>query len=284
MTALIATQSPTNAPRMALRDLKGPELGRLGLLAVRLATHTAEIEAAQRLRHRVFFQSSGDRSGGADLLDSDRFDAYCDHLLVIDEARNGPAHERIVGTYRLLREECASIAGGYYSEQAFDVHSLVNRHPERRFLELGRSCVMPQYRSKRTVELLWQGIWAYCQAHSIDVMFGCASFAGTVPAAHALALSFLHHHARAAGGWCVAAIGETRTQMDLMPVEAVGMRDAVNAMPPLVKGYLRLGAKFSDGAVIDREFGTTDVFVVLRTEDIGARYLNHFRPEAARYV
>jgi L-ornithine Nalpha-acyltransferase len=284
MATLIARQIPSYAPQRAAADLSAAELGRIGLLTVRLATNAAEIEAAQRLRHRVFFQLSGDHCESVNLLDSDEFDAHCNHLLVIDEGHNGPAHERIVGTYRLLREERASNAGGYYSERAFDVRSLVNRHPDRRFLELGRSCVLPQYRSKRTVELLWQGIWAYCQTHSIDVMFGCASFAGAVPAAHALALSFLHHHARAAGDWRVAAISEMRAPMDLMPVEAVAMREALAAMPPLVKGYLRLGAKFGDGAVVDHEFGTTDVFVILRTEDIGAKYLNHFGPEAGRFV
>jgi L-ornithine Nalpha-acyltransferase len=284
MATLIARQIPNHAPQRAPADLNAPELGRIGLLTVRLATNAAEIEAAQRLRHRVFFQLSGDHCESVNLLDNDEFDAHCNHLLVIDEGHNGPAHERIVGTYRLLREERASNAGGYYSERAFDVRSLVNRHPDRRFLELGRSCVLPQYRSKRTVELLWQGIWAYCQTHSIDVMFGCASFAGAVPAAHALALSFLHHHARAAGDWRVAAISEMRAPMDLMPVEAVAMREALVAMPPLVKGYLRLGAKFGDGAVVDREFGTTDVFVILRTEDIGAKYLNHFGPDAGRFV
>jgi L-ornithine Nalpha-acyltransferase len=284
MTTLIGMQDLIKEPQAMPATLKGPELGRLGALTVRLAANMAEIEAAQQLRHQVFFQTGGEQFGGADLLDRDRFDAHCDHLLVIDEARNAQAHQRIVGTYRLLREECATAVGGYYSEHAFDVRGLVNRHPERRFLELGRSCVLPEYRSKRTVELLWQGIWAYCRAHSIDVMFGCASFAGTVPAAHALPLSFLHHHARATDDWRIAAIGEVRAPMDLMPIEAVTMREALATMPPLIKGYLRLGAKFGDGAVVDHEFGTTDVFVILRTEDIGAKYLNHFGAQSGRFV
>lgn len=289
MTPQIAPQKPITTSEAALRGLPDALLGRLGPLAVRLAKDLTEVEAAQRLRHRVFFKSRGDESCRSDGLDTDLFDAHCDHLLVIEkahdgEARDGDPDKAIVGTYRLLREERATAAGGYYSEHAFDVRGLVNRHPERRFLELGRSCVLPEYRSKRSVELLWQGIWAYCQTHSIDVMFGCASFAGTVPAAHAQALSFLHHHGRATGDWRVSAIGDTRAPMDLMPVEAVAMREALAAMPPLVKGYLRLGAKFGDGAVVDHEFGTTDVFVILRTEDIGAKYLNHFGPQAGRFV
>jgi L-ornithine Nalpha-acyltransferase len=284
MTTQSAPQESSQAGLSASLDLTGPELGRLGRLKVRFARDVAEIAAAQRLRHSVFFRSSGDALEGEDIVDADRFDAHCDHLLVIDEAHGEALDTWIVGTYRLLREERAFAAGGYYSQYAFDVRSLADRHPHRRFLELGRSCVLPEYRSRRTVELLWQGIWAYCQAHSIDVMFGCASFAGTVPAAHALPLSFLHHHAKAAGDWHVQAIGKESASMDLMPIEAVGLREALASMPPLVKGYLRLGAKFGEGAVVDREFGTTDVLVLLRTEDIGARYLNHFGPEAGRYV
>jgi L-ornithine Nalpha-acyltransferase len=282
MTAQIAPQVSVKAHHGAAAVLNDTALGRLGALTVRLAKNSDETEAAQRLRHRVFFQPYGDLSKERKAKDTDPFDAYCDHLLVLDEARSGPLNERIVGTYRLLREERAKAAGGYYCEDAFDIRSLVNRHPLRRYLELGRSCVLPEYRSKRTVELLWQGIWAYCQRHSIDVMFGCASFSGTVPAAHALALSFLHHHARADGDWSVKAIAASRAQMDLMPAEAVDLREALVAMPPLIKGYLRLGAKFGDGAVVDHQFGTTDVFVVLRNEHIAQRYLNHFGTGAIR--
>jgi L-ornithine Nalpha-acyltransferase len=284
MATRIGHHAQINPLQSGLRTFEGPTLGRLGPLTVRLARNTAEVEVAQRLRHRVFFQSNGDQSGCTDLLDADRFDPYCDHLLVIDEARGGPVNQRIVGTYRLLREERANAAGGYYSEKSFDVRALVSRHPARRFLELGRSCVLPEYRSKRTVELLWQGIWAYCQKHSIDVMFGCASFPGTVPARHALALSFLHHRLQAKDDWQVRAIADTRAPTDLMPVEAVGLREALSAMPPLIKGYVRLGAKFGDGAVIDHEFGTTDVLVVLRTEEISDRYLTHFGQESGRFA
>jgi L-ornithine Nalpha-acyltransferase len=283
MTTRIAQQAQTDALEGGLRAFQDPSFGRLGFLTVRLAQNIAEVEVAQRLRHQVFFQSNGDQSDRAVLLDADQFDPHCDHLLVIDEACSGQANQGIVGTYRLLREERADAAGGYYSEHMFDVGALVTRHPARRFLELGRSCVLPEYRSKRTVELLWQGIWAYCQKHSIDVMFGCASFPGTVPARHALALSFLHHRLRAKDDWQVHATAATRVPMDLMPVEAIGLREALSAMPPLIKGYVRLGAKFGDGAVIDHEFGTTDVMVVLRTEEISERYLNHFGPDSARF-
>ena len=156
--------------------------------------------------------------------------------------------------------------------------------PENPARILARSCVLPHYRSKRTVELLWQGIWAYCRAHKIDVMFGCASFPGIVPALHALPLSFLHHHAKAKGDWEVSALGDQAMSMDLMPVEAIDLKSALAAMPPLIKGYLRLGAKFGAGTVVDAEFGSTDVFVIVRTEEISGRYLNHYGVEAERFV
>jgi putative hemolysin len=107
-------------------------------------------------------------------------------------------------------------------------------------------------------------------------MTGCASFPGTVPAAHAEALTYLANHCRTEQAWDVRAIAQRYHPMDLMPLEAVSARAAIAAMPPLVKGYLRIGATFGDGAVIDRQFGTTDVLVILRTADIGQRYVSHY--------
>ena len=274
-----ALAGPVAMP-LDMRDSTEEPLGRLGLLTVRLARSKSEVRAAQELRHRVFFAARQNDAGG----DEDRFDEHCDHLLVLDHAIEMGAKDRIVGTYRLLRQDRAVRAGGYCSQSEFDVASLIGCHPARRFLELGRSCVLPQYRSKRTAELLWQGIWAYCRSHSIDVMFGCASFAGTVPVRHALPLSFLYHHARAIGEWAVEPVSKLAVLADLVPAEAVQAKQALFAMPPLVKGYLRLGAKFSRHAVIDPEFGTTDILVILRTEDISARYLSHYGAEADRFV
>lgn len=260
----------------------GDVLGRIGALTVRLAIDEEEIAAAQDVRYKVFYAERGRTANEG--RDADRFDAVCDHLLVLDTARPGSDRERIVGTYRLLPQERAAGAGGFYTEGEFSLASLVARHPERRFLELGRSCVMPEYRTKRTIELLWQGIWAYCRRHGIDVMTGCASFPGTVPAAHAEALSFLHHSCRAEGEWAVQAHPGHARSMDLMPREAVDMRAALSAMPPLVKGYLRLGAKIGEGCVVDADFGTTDVLVILPVEAISQRYIHYYGAEAQRFA
>ncbi len=267
--------------------LAGQPLGRIGTMVVRLACSLAEIEAAQEVRYRVFREELGNRAdvaGMQDRRDADRFDDVCDHLLVMDMSLEGPDHRRIVGTYRLLRQESAFAAGGFYSSDEFELDKLVSRHPNLRFLELGRSCVLPDYRSKRTIELLWQGIWAYVNHYDIGVMTGCASFHGTVPAAHAEALSFLAHNCGAEGDWRVSAVARRHHPMDLMPAEAVNARSALTAMPPLIKGYLRLGAKIGDGCVIDHDFGTTDVFIVLPVETISARYINYYGADAERFA
>ncbi|MCU0832655.1 MAG: GNAT family N-acetyltransferase [Rhizobiaceae bacterium] len=265
---------------------RGGVLGRIGQLEVRLARGESEIEAAQRVRHRVFRAEFGGESATADqdARDADQFDAHCDHVIVLDQSLAGPQEHRIVGTYRLLPHERAVNAGGFYSEQEFTLRGLVARHPEKRFLELGRSCVLPQWRSKRTMELLWQGVWACTIAGRTDVLVGCASFAGTVPAAHAMALSWLHHHHRAKGNWRVKALPERHETMDLMPAEAVDMKRALFAMPALIKGYLRLGAMVGEGCVVDADFGTTDVFVVLPVARISARYIRHYGADAGRFA
>jgi putative hemolysin len=285
----------THAPTEALQSSAAPVaarptgdiLGRIGTLETRLARTVGEIDAAQAVRYRVFAEEMNARlapDATRRRRDIDAWDMVCDHLLVLDTAIEGDAEEQIVGTYRLLRQGVAVNSGGFYSQSEFDVDALIARHPGKRFMELGRSCVLPAYRTKRTVELLWQGNWAYALKHGVDVMFGCASFAGVVPEEHALALSFLHHNVLATDEWAVAARPELERTMDLMPVEAIDTRKALSAMPPLIKGYLRLGATFGTGAVVDYGFHTTDVLVVLPIGKISGRYLNYYGADAGRFA
>ena len=136
--------------------------------------------------------------------------------------------------------------------------------------------MLPQYRSKRTIEALWQAIWAYVLQHDIDVMAGCASFHGRVPAAHAEALSFLAQNFRAEPEFDVSALPRRYGAMDLVPCEAINAKSAFLRMPPLIKGYLRLGARIGDGCVIDHDFETVDVFVVLPVKEIQQRYISYY--------
>ena len=289
MTLNMRHTLPAKSTRPALEMIQEETaiLGRIGDLETRLACTQEEIEAAQAVRFNVFAKEMGAVLPPESMhrgRDMDAFDAVCDHLLVFDRAIAGSPEEQIVGTYRLLRQDVARANDGFYSTSEFAIDDMLARHPEKRFLELGRSCVLPQYRTRRTVELLWQGNWAYSLEHGIDAMFGCASMPGIRPEAHALPLSFLYHNRLASGEWSVSARPELYNNMDLMPKEAVDARSAMSALPPLLKGYLRLGAVIGDGAVIDHAFGTTDVMVVLPISNIDSRYLNYYGADASRFA
>jgi putative hemolysin len=267
------------------RPFQPPKIyGRIGSLEVRLAQKKSEIRRAQRLRYQVFYEEMSATPGALAMLsrrDEDAFDPIFDHLLVIDrgDANGGGRWRRskVVGTYRVLRQEVAELHDGFYTQGEYDIEPLLKaKSAEYSFMELGRSCVLKPYRNRRTVELLWHGIWSYVREHGVDVMLGCASFEGTEPRAHAEALSFLYHTALAPEEWRVRAHGHLRIDMNMMPAEAVSQRAALKALPPLIKGYLRLGAYVGDGAVIDRQFGTTDVLIILPVEAIRSRYFAHF--------
>ena len=270
----------------------GPRsLGRIGSLEVRLAHSAADVRRAQRLRYEVFYQEMSALPTAAARLarrDFDGFDAICDHLLVVDHESTlmvrGRRVPRVVGTYRLLRQEIANRHGGFYTAGEFDIGPLLARHPHRRFLELGRSCVLAPYRTKRTVELLWHGIWAYIRQHRIDVMFGCASLEGTDPAALARPLAFLHHFAPSEPEWRARALPGRAAAMDGVTKDELDAKRALGELPPLIKGYLRLGAQIGQDAVVDRQFGTTDVLIVLPIERIDPRYLGHFGLNGERYA
>lgn len=273
------------------RDRRAPTLGRLGSLEVRLARSGQEVKRCQQLRYHVFYEemsATPDPIAMATRRDRDRYDALCDHMVVVDHAappsgfrRDRP---RIVGTYRMLRREVADAFGGFYSAGEFDIGPLLAAHPDARFLELGRSCVLKPYRNKRTVELLWHGVWSYVLSYGVDVMIGCASLEGTDPNELAVPLSYLYHNHLAPEPWRVAALPERRTAMDILPADAVDPKAALRALPPLVKGYLRLGGFVADGAVVDRQFGTTDILIVLPVSAISSRYINYYGPDARRHA
>ncbi|MBI1244675.1 MAG: GNAT family N-acetyltransferase [Alphaproteobacteria bacterium] len=270
--------------------LPGTEFGhddalRSGNLEVRLARNAAEIDAAQALRYRVFFEELGATPSGqvhAARRDVDKFDAYCDHLLVLDHAM-GEGPDAIVGTYRLLRRSVAEMHDGFYTATEFDITPILSMPGE--LLELGRSCVDAQHRTRPTMQLLWKGIAAYVFAHDIKAMFGCASLPGTDPAAHAAALSYLHYNHLAPPEVRARALPERHVPMNILPAGAAGHADAMQAfdartviaaLPPLIKGYLRLGGFVGDGAVVDHEFNTIDVCILVVTDTVTDKYFRHY--------
>lgn len=249
---------------------------RMGSLEVRLAENAAEIDWAQALRYRVFYEEMSavpTPDMAARHRDFDAFDTLCDHLLVIDHARgNGP--EMVVGTYRLIRRPAAAKAGRFYSSDEYDIGRLVALPGE--ILELGRSCVDAAYRTRGSMQLLWRGIAAYVFQHDIALMFGCASLPGTDPGALAEPLAYLHHNHLAPPELRPVALPERYVSMDLMPREQIDFKRALNVLPPLIKGYLRLGGFIGEGAVIDHQFNTTDVSIVVKTDLITEKYAKHY--------
>jgi len=287
----LGTQPRVPGKRVTPLDRKTPTFGQLGTLEVRLARTADEVRQAQQIRYQVFYEeltAQPDPRTMATRRDRDAYDDLCDHLLVLDHnvaARPFRRHKpRIVGTYRLLRQEIAEAHGGFYSRGEYDIGPLLERHRDKRFLELGRSCVLKPYRDKRTVELLWHGAWSYVLRHRIDVMFGCASLAGTDLEALAPALSYLYHNHLAPPEWRVRALPSRFERMDMLPSDAIDPKQALRALPPLIKGYLRLGAFIADGAVVDHQFDTTDVMIVLPVSGISHRYINYYGANATRHA
>ncbi len=251
-------------------------------LEVRLAADESEILAAQRLRYHVFYEEMS-AEPTAEMVaagrDFDVFDPRCDHLLVIDHDRTDA--DAVVGTYRVQRQEMAE-RHGYYSAGEYDIGALIERG--RRLgglLELGRSCVHPDYRTNGTIHLLWRCITDYVRAFRITTMFGCASLAGRDPDRLALPLSYLYHHHLAPPPLRARALGDLHVEMNRMPADATAPRAALRSLPPLVKAYLRLGGYVGDGAVVDHQFGTTDIFIVVPLEEVRDRYFTHYDRDGA---
>lgn len=257
-------------------------LGQVGSLEVVLAGSKAQVMLAQNLRYKVFYEEmSALPSDEMRQLqrDIDPYDDLCDHLLVIDRSIDTmvSGQSNIVGTYRMLQQQTASDHKGFYSQSEYNVAPMTKKNADNyRFLELGRSCVLPQYRRKKTLELLWYGLWNYLNQTHHNVLIGCASFEGRDPAQHAEALSFLHHHCSAGAQWSVRAHDDLYVNINLMPPEQIDQRRVLRNLPALLKGYLRLGAMIGDGAVVDQQFGTTDVFVIMPVENMNPKYVSYF--------
>ena len=242
-------------------------------LTLRLARDAQDLAAAQRLRYQVFVQELG--AGGAMVdhqarLERDIFDEVFEHLLLIDDTRPARGLDSVVGVYRLLTSDRMALAGRYYSEDEFDLAPL--KASGRKLVELGRSCVHPDYRGGASMLLLWNGLADFVLERRIEVMFGAASFHGTDPAPLARALSYLHHHHLAPEGLRVRAKGPYRQDMALLAPETLQRAEAMELVPALIRAYLRLGGYVGDGAYIDHAFNTIDVCLVMDTEKMSARH------------
>lgn len=252
-------------------------------LSLRLARDDRDLRAAQRLRYRVFVTELG---GDGDLVDHDArlerdaFDPLFDHLLLIDDRRDAAALDDVVGVYRLLPGERVAREGRFYSEGEYDLGPL--KRSGRRLLELGRSCLHPDYRGGAAMFHLWNGLADYVAEHGAEVLFGTASFHGTDLAALAQPLSYLHHNHLAPAALRVTARPGAGQRMDLLPLEVIDRRQAMLATPALIKAYLRLGGCVGEGAWIDRAFNTTDVCLVMDTAQMSAKHREFYARRPAQ--
>ena len=251
---------------------------RSGPLQVRLAETSADIEAAQALRYRIFYERLGAQPLAETAClrrDVDQFDNDCDHLLVLDHSRGTG---RVIGTYRLIRRDTAARLGGFYSAKEFDISAVVLHAGE--VLELGRSCVDPAYRNRSAMQLLWSGIAAYVFHYDVVLMFGCASLPGTNPDALSIPLSYLHRYHLAPPALRPRALADRYVEMCRLRPWAIDATRAMAALPPLIRGYLRLGGFVGDGAVVDEQFNTTDVCVVVKTDLVTEKYFRHYERQS----
>lgn len=252
-----------------------------GRFTVRLAASEEDVVSAQRLRYRVFVEEMGATASpedAAERRESDRFDPYFEHLLLIDNhAELDDPRDYVCGVYRLLTGERAREGIGFYGESEYDLTRL--RDYPRGVVELGRSCVGAKYRGGAAMHLLWSGLGQYVTERNIEILFGVASFHGTDVEALAQPLSLLHHQHRAPEDLRVRAREEHYTAMDILPADQVDRAAAMRQIPTLIKAYLRLGGVVGDGAFIDRDFNTIDVCLLMDTSSMVDRYRAFYQRE-----
>lgn len=248
--------------------IRQPEANPIRSLSCDIAKNQTELEEAQRIRFKVFGEEMGARlPSAATGLDIDRFDMFCDHLLVRDQVNN-----KVVGTYRILPPKQAEKSGGYYSETEFDMSSL--QHLRAQMAEVGRSCIDADYRDGATITQLWAGLAEYIMKNGHEYLIGCASVSmsdGGHYAASVFKKVFKLH----------AAPEEYRvTPHRRLPVESLNQELDV-IIPPLIKGYLRMGAYIAGEPAWDPEFNCADLFILLPVSRINARYAKHFMRKAS---
>ena len=254
---------------------------RVNDLELRLVNDGPEIDAAQALRYQVFYEEMGavpSPAMRATRRDVDRYDSLADHLVVVDIERTVDARlPQVVGCYRVLRESVAQRHGGLYTAGEFDLAGV--RAPYGEVMELGRSCVDADYRTGGVMQLLWRGIADYLETYRVGLMLGCASLPGTDPDAVAPALSYLHHHHLAPAELRPRAVPHRRVDADRLPPDRYDSRQVSRHLPPLLKAYLRIGGMIGDGAVVDEQFNTIDVCLVLPTPAVKLRSPRLFRQQ-----
>lgn len=236
---------------------------------VRITENHREIIEAQKLRYRVFGEEMGARLPSAPLgLDRDRYDHFVRHLIVRDTIER-----KIIGYTRILTREMANIVGGFYSGTEFDLTRILALPGN--IIEIGRTCIDEDYRRGSTISLLWSGIARAMEQYRADYLIGCASIpmgdSGNLPQAVLARIGDKHQSSEMFRVFPKTPLPFKRDLPESVEVE----------IPPLIKGYLRVGAKICGEPCWDADFGVADVFIFLERDNISKRYRNHFVVPAA---
>ena len=240
---------------------------------IKIASSNFEIKKAQSLRYKIFFKEKKIKKKNLKSLlqrDFDFYDKISDHLIIVDNNRE--AKDNVIGTYRLLRGNSAKLYKGFYTEQEFDISNLKKNFSNKTILELGRSCVHPEYRTGIILKLLWQGISKYIKIYKIKILIGCASFNGTNPNKFKDQFSLLYDTYRLPRNYDVKSLQDNKISF----TKNIDNINILNKLPPLIKGYLRAGGMVSKNFYIDMEFETIDYCVIMLTNKIVSRYQNKF--------
>ena len=241
---------------------------------IKIAEKRSELKRAQALRYSVFYKEKKaipTISKKILRLDYDKVDKFADHLIVIDKNRKG-IKNKIVGTYRLLRGDIAAHCDGFYTSSEFDLSKILNSYKNNQILELGRSCVHQDYRNGTIVNLLWKAIAEYVKLYDIKILLGCASFHGTDVMKYTNELSYLRKNFSLPDELSVKSL-----DIKIYPAYAEinsnnnDLRTFVK-LPPLIKGYLRIGGRISHDCFVDYKFNTIDLCVIVKTDNINEKY------------
>jgi len=248
-----------------------------GSLRAFMATSAEDLIRSQELRYEIFFEEMQVEASPeikALKRDFDKYDEFCDHLLIEDTSIN-----KIVGSYRILRRSKLPAGMKFYSAKEFALDNMLS-HFKGEVMELGRACVDINYRDRSTIQLLWRAIGEYSAKYDIELMFGCGSFNGANHKDHAAALSYLYHNHLAPADFRPSAVTEAFKPINLLPMDAIDAKRTLASLPPLIKGYLRLGGFIGDGAFEDHESNTTDVCIVLKMDTLSQKYFEKFAPKS----
>ena len=219
---------------------------------------------AKQLRQKSFFEDSKEKK-----IDSDEFDEVCDHLVVIDKS---VASDFVVGTYRLLHKKKNEKYRRFYSESEFDISNLFKKNIS--MLEAGRSCVDENYRDGKIIKLLWRGLAFYIIQKKVDLIFGCASFPSSNYSEFKNQLSYLNHFHKPPKKYSTFPKEKLKADLDILSLKKINKDEEFRLLPPLIKAYIRTGAWVGKGAVVDKRFNTTDVLIILKSENIIKKYSN----------